>query len=111
VRASFGKWLGLKPAYIAPEALACVATDAIATRHLSHELHLQARRLLTASAEAWERVSDEWLRRQAAHFGPLTHHIQLRCAIVLRRSRPTGCAWTRGGAPPLPNNWKTTSGG
>ena len=49
-----------------------------------HEIRERIDALLEESSKVWGFVSKEWLAEQVRRFGPQTHHIQLRAAIVLR---------------------------
>lgn len=83
VRTSFGQWLGEPPNTIPPVYLDYLAKDPIATYWLHRELIDKIEDLLSNSHEVWGYVSDEWIVEQFEKWGPLTHHIQLKAAIVL----------------------------
>ncbi len=90
VRTSYGKWLN-KPIHKMPELyLEYLAKDVIATRRVYKELRRRIDALLGDCRDVWGYVSDEWLQECRDRWGPLTHHIQLRAAIVLKEITRNG---------------------
>jgi hypothetical protein len=92
VRLSFDQYVNRPPAEIEPIYLEYVAKDTLATYLVYHELRQRIDELLDGSHGAWGFVSPEWLAAQIHSFGPLTHHIQLQGAIVLREITANGLA-------------------
>lgn len=90
VRLSFDQYLNRSPAEIEPIYLEYVAKDTLATYLVYCELQQRIKDLLRDSHEVWGFVSPEWLASQIQNFGPLTHHIQLQGAIVLREITANG---------------------
>jgi DNA polymerase I-like protein with 3'-5' exonuclease and polymerase domains len=90
VRLSYGQWLNRAPGQIEPIYLEYLAQDAIATSLVFQELQQRLRNLLADSHKVWGFVSPEWLTEQMKKWGPQTHHIQLRGAIVLREITANG---------------------
>jgi hypothetical protein len=90
VRLSWGRWLNRPPGEIEGVYLEYLATDAIATLHVFQELKKRIASLLKGSVRVWGYVSKEWLSEQVRQFGPQTHHIQLRAAVVLREITANG---------------------
>jgi hypothetical protein len=82
-RTGFGQFLGRPPNEIPGEYLTYAAQDALATWHLHAELRRLIDRLLADSADVWGHGGGDWLRDAAARFVPLTHHVQLRAAILM----------------------------
>jgi hypothetical protein len=58
--------------------------DVMITYRLFRRLRRQLERVLRRSEKVWGFVSEEWLDEQISRWGPSTHHIQLKAAIVLR---------------------------
>lgn len=90
VRLSFAQFLHRPPSDIEPVYLEYVAQDTLATYLVYIELQQRIAELLADSGAVWGFVSDRWLATQIQNFGPLTHHIQLRGAIVLREITAAG---------------------
>jgi DNA polymerase I-like protein with 3'-5' exonuclease and polymerase domains len=90
VRLSYGQWLGKHPSEIEPIYLEYLAKDAWATYKVYRRLHRLIKGVLAESHDAWGFVSHEWLDEQRRQWGPLTHHIQLKAAIVLRAITANG---------------------
>ena len=90
VRLSYGKWLNRPVQEIEPVYLEYLAKDAIVTHLLHGELRRRMDRLLTCSSGVWGYVSPGWLAEQVGRWGPQTHHIQLRAAIVLAQITGNG---------------------
>ncbi len=84
VRLSYGKWLNRPLREMDRVYLEYLAADVIATRKVYKVLRTRTRHLLDGSSGVWGLVSDEWLEDCISRFGPQTHHIQLKAAIVLR---------------------------
>jgi hypothetical protein len=61
-----------------------VCWNALGTHLVFIELSRRLDELLHQAEGAWGFVSDAWLNQQIARWGPQTHHIQLKAAIVLR---------------------------
>jgi len=83
VRMSYGQWLHRDPREIEEVYLRYLAMDAISTFNLFNELEQRIRAVLLTSQQVWGYVSPEWLEDQISRWGPLTHHIQLKAAVVL----------------------------
>ena len=83
VRVSFAKYLGAPLASIPPAYLRYAARDVMATWPLFHALKAKIREVLIHSEHVFGYVNPNWLRDVVDRFGPLTHHLQLRAAIVL----------------------------
>jgi hypothetical protein len=83
VRKSYGQWLNHPPSEIKPVYLEYLAKDVVTTLLLFHRLWslLQAR--LGTCGDEFGFVSPEWLAEQCRRWGPQTHQIQLKGAIVL----------------------------
>lgn len=90
VRLSYGKWLHCPPHTIPTIYLEYLAQDALGTFLLYSELRTRLDRVLRAGGDAWGFVSDAWLDEQIRRWGPQTHHLQLRAAIVLRAVQANG---------------------
>jgi DNA polymerase I-like protein with 3'-5' exonuclease and polymerase domains len=90
IRTSYGRFLGGRPENIPSVYLEYLAKDVIATHRIFRELTRCIDEVLTASREVWGYVSDDWLQDCQRRWGPLTHHIQLRAAIVLREITRAG---------------------
>jgi DNA polymerase I-like protein with 3'-5' exonuclease and polymerase domains len=90
IRLSWAKWLNKPVKEIEPVYLEYLAKDAIATLLIFDALKQRIHALLKKSSKVWGFVSETWLREQALRFGPLTHHIQLRAAVVLREVSANG---------------------
>lgn len=83
VRLSYARWLNRDPRQIELVYLEYLAKDAVATFLVFEELQRRLKSLLNMSANAWGFVDGDWLVEQYQKWGPQTHHIQLRSAIVL----------------------------
>ena len=90
VRLSYGKWLNKTPTEIPAVYLEYLGKDVIATFLLFHALHREICELVDRSRHVWGYVSSEWLRQQFNRWGPLTHHIQMKAAVVLDRITENG---------------------
>lgn len=90
VRLSYGKWLGRPPEEIDADYLRYLAGDVVATYRLCERLQGRLRDLARQSGSEWGFISREWLDQQIDRWGPQTHHIQLRAAIVLREITVNG---------------------
>lgn len=90
VRLSYGQYLNQPPRTIEPVYLEYLAKDALATILVFDELRSQIDGTLAASHDVWGYVSREWLDEQIERWGPLTHHIQLKAAIVLNAITANG---------------------
>jgi hypothetical protein len=90
VRTSYGQWLGRDPREIEPIYLEYLAKDVVVTYRLYRRLRKLLKARLRASTRAWGFVSADWLEDQMRRWGPSTHHIQLRAAIVLRAITANG---------------------
>jgi DNA polymerase family A/3'-5' exonuclease len=90
VRTNFGQYLDKPPSAIPGEYLTYLAQDVIATWHLYHELQARINGVLAGSREVFGYVSDQWLQYAIKHFGPLTHHTQLKASIVVDALRANG---------------------
>ena len=96
VRLSYGKWLKQRPNEIEPCYLQYLAEDVIAAHKVFLVLRSRVDQILWSASGTWGYVSDDWLRGCVARFGPQTHHIQLKAAIVLRAITANGlCLDTR----------------
>jgi hypothetical protein len=90
VRLSYGRWLNRDPREIEAIYLEYLATDVIVTYRLFRRLWKLLGARLRESRGAWGFVSAEWLEEQMERWGPSTHHIRLRAAIVLRAITANG---------------------
>jgi DNA polymerase I-like protein with 3'-5' exonuclease and polymerase domains len=90
VRLSYGRWLNQPPQQIEPVYLEYLARDVIATRQIYRALWKRLQGLLAGSSPVWGFVSPEWLKQQVQQWGPQTHHLQLRAAIVLQAITANG---------------------
>lgn len=90
VRLSYGKWLNRRQAEIESVYLEYLAKDVIATRRLYDQLSHRLDRLLTTCGDVWGFVSRAWQAAQVKRWGPQTHHIQLKAAIVLKEISANG---------------------
>src|SRR5262249_12928625 len=90
VRLSYGQWLNRPPHEIEEAYLDYLARDAVATRLVYRELRQKLEALLERSHRTWGFVSREWLAGEVKTWGPQTHHIQLRAAVVLRAITANG---------------------
>jgi DNA polymerase I len=91
VRTGFGKFLH-RPQDIPPEYLAYAAQDALATWHLYAELKRLVQATLAGSTDVWGYGGPDGLRDVLARFGPLTHHVHLRAAILMDALTANGIA-------------------
>jgi DNA polymerase I-like protein with 3'-5' exonuclease and polymerase domains len=90
IRTGFGRYLGRPLTDIPPESLAYAGADALATWLLFWELHKRIKDVLQNAAGIWGYVNQDWLKTVIHRFGPLTHHIQLRAAILVDVLRMNG---------------------
>lgn len=90
VRLSWGKWLNKPAEQIEEVYLEYLAKDVIATKLVFDAVKKRINSLLKKSNKVWGFVSSEWLSEQARRFGPQTHHLQLRAAIILREITANG---------------------
>ncbi len=90
VRLSFGHYLNRPASEIESIYLEYVAKDTLATYLVYCKLRQRIDDLLQGSQDVWGYVSPDWLTTQTDNFGPLTHHIQLQGAIVLREVTANG---------------------
>jgi DNA polymerase I-like protein with 3'-5' exonuclease and polymerase domains len=90
VRLSYDQYLNRPASEIEPIYLEYLARDTLATFLVQRELLHRVDALLDDSHDEWGFVSAEWLLTQVDRFGPLTHHIQLKAAIVLREITANG---------------------
>ena len=90
VRLSYGQWLNRPPQEIEPIYLEYLAKDVITTLAVLRDLRAKIAAILANSSGVWGYVSPSWLREQADKWGHLTHHIQLRGAIVLHEITADG---------------------
>ena len=82
IRTGFGRYLGRPLSEIPSDSLSYAARDPLATWLLFWELHAQIKTVLRESSQVWGYVNESWLADCIKRFGPLTHHIQLRAAIL-----------------------------
>jgi hypothetical protein len=90
VRLSYGQWLNGPARDIEPVYLEYLAKDTIVTYRLYRRLCRLIRTCLVSSSSTWGFVSPEWLGEQFRRWGWLTHHIQLKAAIVLKEITANG---------------------
>jgi len=90
VRLSYSKWLRRPLREMESVYLEYLAKDVIATHKVYMELRARTRRLLEGAGGVWGHVSNDWLRACVRRFGPQTHHVQLKAAIVLRAVTANG---------------------
>ena len=90
IRTGFGRYLGRPLTDLPPESLAYAGADALATWLLFWDLHHRIKKVLQNAAGIWGYVDAAWLREAIKRFGPLTHHIQLRAAILVDVLRMNG---------------------
>ena len=96
VRTSYEKWLHRPPQEIEPVYLEYLAKDAIATWLLFKQLQELLQRRLTSCGDAFGYVDAESLDKQIKTWGPQTHHVQLKAAIVLEAASAAGLHIDRG---------------
>ncbi|QDT17186.1 DNA polymerase [Alienimonas californiensis] len=82
VRTGFGKYLHKPVAAIPPDALKYAARDAVATWDLFHALRPRVRAVREERSEVFGDPGDAALAAAWAAYGPLTHHVQLKCAVL-----------------------------
>ncbi|QGJ68584.1 Hypothetical protein PBC10988_2450 [Planctomycetales bacterium 10988] len=87
-RLSFDKWLGRPPQEIEPEYLRSLAETAVLTFHLKHEILGRIWNLLQGSSSVWGYPPG--IMNQIWKFGYLTHHIQLKGAVALKKVTENG---------------------
>lgn len=90
VRTSYGRWLNTPLRKMPAVYLEYLAKDAVATRRVYRRLRRRIDALLGDCRGVWGYVSDEWLQKCRDLWGVLTHHIQLRAAIVLKQITRNG---------------------
>ncbi len=90
VRLSYGKWLGRPLNEMEPVYLEYLANDLIATWHVYEALRARTTSLLGSAENTWGYGSPHWLQDCIERFGPQTHDIQLKAAIVLRSITANG---------------------
>ena len=90
IRTSYGMWLNQPTSKMPTVYWEYLAKDVIATRKIYRRLRQRIKKLLTQSQSVWGYVSKDWLNDCQSRWGPLTHHIQLRAAIVLREITRNG---------------------
>lgn len=90
VRTNFGQFLGQPPATIPAAYLSYLAKDVVATWQLYQKLKQLVQVVLANCRQAFGYVDDAWLQDAIDRFGPLTHHIQLRAAILMDVLRANG---------------------
>lgn len=90
IRVSFGQFLGKPPQEIPERYLQYLAIDTMATLQVGVQLFKASQQLLESSANVWGYVDQDWQQRCCQRWGPLTHHIQLKGAIVLRAISANG---------------------
>jgi DNA polymerase family A/3'-5' exonuclease len=92
IRLGFGQFLHRPFAAIPAEYLRYAAGDALVTWHLFWELNRLIKQTLQNAQQVWGYVEEQWLRDAIRQFGPLTHHIQLKAAVVADAIRANGIA-------------------
>lgn len=90
IRTSWGKFLGGGLSAIPDEYWKYLAKDVLATWLVDRELSLRTDEELDQADGVWGFADWRWLDEQYQRWGPLTHHIQLRAAIVLDRITANG---------------------
>ena len=90
VRTGFGRYLNKPIAAIPPDYLRYAAGDAVATWHLFGALKGRVRDLRRSRREVFGEMGDEALAAAWHAWGPLTHHIQLKSAVMCGVMRRTG---------------------
>ena len=90
IRLSYDRWLNRPPREIEPVYLEYLARDAIVTWQLYVALMANILECLETSCGVWGELPYETMVEQIRKWGPLTHHIQLRAAIVLRAITANG---------------------
>lgn len=90
IRTSFDQFLNRPFAEIPREYLEYLARDAIATGLVYRQLRKRLAATLDQADAAFGYVSPQWLQECRRRFGPATHHIQLRAAIVLPKITANG---------------------
>jgi hypothetical protein len=90
VRLSYAKWLNRPPGEIERIYLEYLAKDALATFLVHGVLQQRLEAIRERAVGAFGYVSPEWFDEQRRLWGPQTHHIQLRGAIVLREITANG---------------------
>jgi hypothetical protein len=92
VRTGFGRFLG-RPLAEVPEAyLHYAAGDVLVTWHLFWELNRRIKLLLQQAGNVWGYGGETWLKEVVRRHGPLTHHVQLRAAILMDELTTNGIA-------------------
>ena len=89
VRTGFGRFLNRPVAAVPPDYLRYAAGDAVATWNLFEVLKARIRGLRRGRREVFGEMGDEALAAAWHAWGPLTHHTQLKSAVmcgVLRRA-------------------------
>jgi hypothetical protein len=92
VRVSFGQFLGKPLSSIPRQFLDYLGRDAMAHWYVFQELHSRIKQVFqhAGGTFGWVQGQGSWLRDVIRRFGPLTHHIQLRAAILVDVLRATG---------------------
>ncbi len=90
VRTSYDQWLNRESEDIEPIYLEYLAKDAIVTQWVFTALQQRIQTVLSGNNHVWGFVSRDWLEEQNLRWGPLTHHIQLKAAIVLQDTTRNG---------------------
>ncbi len=82
VRTGFGKYLHKPVVAIPPDALKYAARDAVVTWDLFHALRPRVRAVREERSEVFGDPGDAALAAAWTAYGPLTHHLQLKCAVL-----------------------------
>jgi DNA polymerase I-like protein with 3'-5' exonuclease and polymerase domains len=90
VRLSYSRWLNRPAEEIEQVYLKYLGEDTIATFLVYQDLRRRMTKLLEDSQRVWGFAAEEWLAEQVHRWGPQTHHIQLRAAVVLREITANG---------------------
>jgi DNA polymerase family A len=90
VRLSYSRWLNRAFSQVEPIYLDYLARDAFCTYKIYRRLRRRIKECLESSDKSWGYVSKSWLDEQSRRWGPLTHHIQLKAAVVLKAISAAG---------------------
>jgi hypothetical protein len=92
VRVNFGQFLGKPPSAIPEIYLQYLGKDVLGTWLLFTKLKHLVNEVLVTSRNVWGFVDESWLKDVIRRFGPLTHHVQVRAAILMDALTATGIA-------------------
>jgi DNA polymerase I-like protein with 3'-5' exonuclease and polymerase domains len=90
VRTSWNRWLGRPLRDIPRSYLGYLATDALATYGCFETMINRINEVLDNCYNAWGYVDQQWLANVRQRYGPLTHHLQVKAAVVLEEIERVG---------------------